>query len=437
MKYLPPFLMWLLLLFSSCQSEEEWDDRSEPTRTILVYMIADNSLSWDADLNLNQIVEGASKGINHGNLFVYVDQRYKAPVLYKVTKQGKTVFKEYEECNSASKEMLSQICREVFNDRPTSSNGLIMWSHGEGFLYREPSSKSLRSPFSSDAYTEDTIAYNAPWIAPALPPIRTKWIGQDVESGTAAPTSYLNIDDLRAVLQASAPRLDFLLFDACYMASVEVAYQLRDVTSYLMASPCEILAANPPYESYSGYPYQTIIPQLFLPEVDLPQVAATYYNYYNDIGRLEGQVSADRLQSAAVSVIKTSELEALSSTVRAILADTEFVDYYLRLYDVQYFDVMANGRTYHLYYDLLDVMKTVARSDAQLLAFQNQLRHAVTYSIHTPYFLSYNYLTLNRFCGLTTYVPQSHNRLGQYRYNELDWYPASGYAGLPGWTNNP
>ena len=36
-------------------------------------------------------------------------------------------------------------------------------------------------------------------------------------------------------------------FDNCYMSSIEVAYELRNVTNYLIASPTEIMAYGMPY----------------------------------------------------------------------------------------------------------------------------------------------------------------------------------------------
>ena len=75
------------------------------------------------------------------------------------------------------------------------SYGLIYWSHGEG------------------------------WIPTPLP--STRWIGNDKTGGG----HYMNIEDLKLVLQ-NAPHFDFIMFDACFMQSVEVAYELRDCCDY-------------------------------------------------------------------------------------------------------------------------------------------------------------------------------------------------------------
>ena len=46
-----------------------------------------------------------------------------------------------------------------------------------------------------------------------------------------------------------------MLFDACYMQSVEVIYQLRDRTDYFIGSPTEIPGP--------GAPYEAVVPALF------------------------------------------------------------------------------------------------------------------------------------------------------------------------------
>ena len=41
--------------------------------------------------------------------------------------------------------------------------------------------------------------------------------------------------------------MDYILFDDCYMSSVEVAHALRHVTDYLIGSTSEIMAYGFPY----------------------------------------------------------------------------------------------------------------------------------------------------------------------------------------------
>ena len=64
---------------------------------------------------------------------------------------------------------------------------------------------------------------------------------------------------------------DYILFDACYMGNVETAYELKDVTDFLVASSMEI--------SSMGVPYRQAAPYL-LGSPDYEKICQTYY-YHN------------------------------------------------------------------------------------------------------------------------------------------------------------
>ena len=69
-----------------------------------------------------------------------------------------------------------------------------------------------------------------------------------------------------------APHFDFMLFDACYMQSVEVIYQLRDRTDYFIGSPTEIPGP--------GAPYEAVVPALFSQDKPEINIAESYYTAY-------------------------------------------------------------------------------------------------------------------------------------------------------------
>ena len=47
--------------------------------------------------------------------------------------------------------------------------------------------------------------------------------------------------------------MNYILFDDCYMSTVEVAYDLREVTNYLIASTSEMMAYGMPYHKILKY----------------------------------------------------------------------------------------------------------------------------------------------------------------------------------------
>ena len=48
-------------------------------------------------------------------------------------------------------------------------------------------------------------------------------------------------------MKQSGIHFDYILFDACLMSQVEVAYELRNAADYLILSPAEVMSAGFPY----------------------------------------------------------------------------------------------------------------------------------------------------------------------------------------------
>ena len=81
----------------------------------------------------------------------------------------------------------------------------------------------------------------------------------------------------------------------------------------------------------------------------------------------------------------------------------------------------------HALYDCADYVRQLA-TDAQYAAFQSCLDRAVVYKATTPK-SAYAYalgtkLPINRFSGLSIYVPQAELEELNSWYQQLDWYQA-------------
>lgn len=176
----------LLMLLAACQQDGPTPEPSVGSRTVLVYMIAQNSLAPLASADIEEMKEGMRQvDATSGNLLVYIDD-YSAPRLIRLgkDKKGKVVeetIENYPEQNSADANVMKKVISTAFNQYKAEKYGMVFWSHGEGWI---PS------------------------------PAKTRWFGQD-------GNNYMDIADLHAALQV-APDLDFLFFDACFMEAVEV-----------------------------------------------------------------------------------------------------------------------------------------------------------------------------------------------------------------------
>lgn len=366
------FLTMALLLLCGCVKEEDSQVAPVAGRTVLVYFAADN--------NLNSSVEGdmaaMEKGLLHtdmhnGNLLVYVDKKGQSPQLLRLVQEGDSVRRELIEeyvidHASATAERLRQVLQQVTDTYPSDRYGLVLWSHG------------------------------------------TAWLPADYKNylrsfGTDTGNHAMRVDDLTTAL--ADYHFDFLLFDACYMASLEVAYALRHNTDYLIASPTELLT--------DGFPYQLFMQDLFMPEADVVHIATQFYTYYQS-------------SYGTVSVTKTAELADLATACRAIFQGKS--DEELFAVPVQELQIMEylTGNV-HALYDCADYVRQLA-TDTQYEEFQACMDRAVIYKATTPksaYAYAFGtYLPINRFSGLSIYVPQAALAELNSWYQQLDWYQA-------------
>lgn len=371
-KYIVIFFL-SLLTFVACDKEEVVIPTTAP-RTVLIYFAGDNSLSGYVSQNLKMIKEGIEQdGLNNGNLLIYTDKQNEVPQLFQLKLEADTirqiVLETYDSNqNSASTETLTQIIDKVQKEYPADSYGLVLWSHGTGWL-------------PSDIYSY------------------LRSFGQDGKN------NFMEINDLASAL--SKYHFDFLLFDACYMSCAEVAYAFRGCADYIIGSPTEILA--------NGFPYQDIIGPMFKKKVDVEGIATRFYEYYKDYKDPYG----------TVSVIKSSELDELAATCRTIFKDkTEGDLFTIPVKDLQIMEYLTYN--YHALYDFDDYVSRLATAE-QYAIFKQNLDKAVIYKATTPKsFYSYRQtsISMDKFSGLSIYVPQETlPKLNEW-YKDLEWYKA-------------
>ncbi len=367
------FLFLIPLVFFSCEKEEDYPaPYIPPKETVIVYMAADNDLSNAAFDNINEM-EAAFTGEDK-NLLVFMDLGFEQSHVIKITHDetdeviSPTIF-SYRNQNSANPDVLQMVIEDITTLYPSSeSYGLILWSHGTGWL-------------------------------PALETTKTKSFGRDGRS-------EMDIKDLEKALPDNT--FDYIIFDACLMGSVEVAYQIRHKTSYVLASPTEILAR--------GFPYENIIAPLFDQNENTQQrlesIASEYMDYYKS--------ESGRRQSASMSLIKTDALDRLASITRQLLNSYGLQKWDYKHNYTQRLDVLESPLTF----DFRDFLYN-NYSDAALAAIDQQLSSTVLYKAHTEEFIGI--YSINNFCGLSCYIPQAKEiELNEY-YQTLDWCKDSGF----------
>ena len=235
-------VLWQVFLFTSCEKDSNIVTKKESKRAVFVYMIADNDLDFYATANINEMETFIAQNPEAGSVYVYIDRaknrKTAHPILYQITadtsaKINSKIIKVYPENNSANEKVLAEALSQVQTICAINNEflrGLVLWSHGSAWLPESVSLASQRATAVKSFGLDQTMANN--------------------ENHNAE----MDIRKLAIILNNY--HFDFILFDACFMASIEVFYELRNTTDYIIASPTEVLATGFPYKDticFSSY----------------------------------------------------------------------------------------------------------------------------------------------------------------------------------------
>ncbi len=384
-------LLLLSLLLTSCHKDDE-PQTTPYRRTVLVYLAADNNLSSFALEDLAEMKEGmaqVSDGMLH--LLVYIDTG-SSPRLVELKKQNgqvvEDVVRTYGDRNSVGVDETREVFADVFSnpDFQAEGYGLIYWSHGDGWI-----------PYGQAS---------------------TRWVGQDKGDGD----HRMNISELVIILQ-SVPHLDFLMFDACFMASVEVAYELRSFTDYYVGSPTE--TPGP------GAPYQVLVPMMVADQAAI-RMSNSYFAFYEGI-YTEKTPTVDGPWTGGVSicVMRTDALESLAALTAQLLPE-EVVDIAALKEEVFDYDQRGWSSTYVGYFDLKQLMEQVL-DDASYATWTQAFDAAIAYWSTTPknYSRFVGMFSMEGANGITHYIPGSSTQRDA-AYHSMKWYQDAGLEKL-GW----
>ncbi|KAA6350048.1 hypothetical protein EZS27_002512 [termite gut metagenome] len=388
MLYLP-----ILFGFGSCEKEEP-ELPLKGRRTVLAYLAADNSLSSFSEEDINEMMEGVMELKDEADrLIVYVDNNYgyeSQPQLFRLKRDKTgTVVKEvigtYEKQNSASVKVMKEVLLQAFGNFPAASYGLVLWSHGDGWAPSDNQglSFSLSRSFGQDGSTK------------------------------------MDISDLHEVLKDY--HFDFVLFDACFMQSVEVVYELRDCSDYFIGSPTEIPGP--------GAPYQTLVESMFSDKNTVAlDIAKAYHGYYAAIYNNGINNSNTKWTGGvSVSVVKSDELEQLAIATKYI-----FSGYLSEQIPIDVSTIMCYDRRVEklYYYDMDGFIGALTERNADYAVWQAAYQRTVLYYETT----SNNYsakingmFSMEGSQGLSIYIPKKNLTSINSFYSSYAWYTAAGW----------
>ena len=284
---------------------------------------------------------------------------------------------------SASAEQLETVLSQVKEAFPANSYGMIFSSHATGYLpaeyfqnHQEESGSAEWSTFS---------------------------IGQD-KVGTYGDYQSHEID-LPDFAESIPMHLDYVLFDACFMGGIEVAYELKDKVGKVGFSQTEVLA--------DGYCYGTLTSHILRDgEPDLESVCTDFFNQYE----IQDGIS----QSATISLVDCSRLAPLAELCRNL-----FEKYSEGLDNINSLNVQRFFRDdSHWFYDLESILVNAGINDEELDELHRALDSCVLYKAHTPKFMSE--FAINTFSGFSMYLPCKGDEELDTFYKTLKWNKETG-----------
>ncbi|MCH5327012.1 MAG: hypothetical protein J1E29_07410 [Duncaniella sp.] len=372
-RILYPILVIVSLLTVGCGDKA--DDPTPPvepdvdpvSRTVLVYMVADNSLgnaAFDvADLRemMTAIGDGA---LNGGRLLAYWNcvqtEGGIPPRLFEVTADGIKELKRYPDDTSiysVDPERISEVMTDFKSYAPADEYGIIFWSHANGWL-------------------------GAPSDA-AGPKYRA--FGDD-------RGYHITLPSLAGALEGQ--QFAFIYFDCCLMGNIETVYELRRFAPVIAASPTEL--------GVEGMPYDQTLRYFFLPEPDVVGAARTTFERYSSNG-MECQLAVystaglDRLAEESRTVISAAT-DPFTPEVNSLQRYVKPRDYNSSVDMRDYYDLLGATASWHTAFDSVVLWKAATR-------------RAIGDFTVDP----------DAFCGLGSHAPRSESDLNYRGYADLAW----------------
>ena len=399
------FLLFGLLV--ACAEDDEPTVNPEPTPadesvTVLSYLIANNNLDDFMVQNVCIMYDGLAVMTEPATLLIYWDgqtavgkNKSKHLILkYETDGKGKingkkalettsswkevfdeaVILKEYPDQLSTDKEVMATVLQDMAKFSPTQNLGLIVGSHGSSW-------------------------YNT---------IYTRAMGYDGSTSNA-----INLPDMVEAMETLEKPFEFILFDACYMGTMEVAYEFRHVADYQISSVMEV----PAY----GFPYDYFLGDLFKGTVEgYKEVCQSFVDYY------KSEYDEGKTAWGTIALIDSKEVENMTQAVREqIVAHKDTLASYVPKRIQEYGRQAGQGIAYDLEHFVMDLNRGETPQ-----AFAEQLEKTVLYKgcLEEARYTPYNYdVDATNYCGLGIYIPQSNKSKWNPYFKTLDWYEASGW----------
>ncbi len=420
----------------SCSNGDSPDGPDAPVtpvgQTVFMFFPWSNNLLSDFRRTVEDMqTVVAQRSMKDERIVVFMATSEREAVLFELKKQNgrclTDTLRHYSDRPFTSRQWLTSLFSEVMTLAPASRYGMVVGCHGLAWVPVQGQRNARKRLGSQERIDEEDNLYKEERLDKegddlmhfeVQGPVTTRFIG-----GTY-PETQIETTDLADAMADAGFHTEYILFDACYMSSVEVAYELKDVTHYLIASPTEVL-------SY-GFPYITMGKHL-LGTPNYKGIVDSFISFYSSYNLPYGTVAvtdctqldalaaiAQQINAAAAEQINAADAEPINAAAEGKLNTARSGK------NVPNGVQIMDGYSPTLFYDLGHLMSLKDAGTVLTAAFAEQLDKTVPYKGHTgQYFTALKDapVDIKHYSGLNT-SQGSLNHMAD-RLSETAWYKAT------------
>ncbi len=310
-------------------------------------------------------------GLANDRLIVFMSTSSTEAIMYEIEyKDGECThipIATYDNYPFTTEQGLTSLLEDLKDCAPAKRYSMIIGCHGMGWLPVNVSRALYSEELYHYEYEHDKIL--------------TRYFGgitQDFQTDIATLSNALSNANLK---------MEYILFDDCYMSSIEVAYELKEVTSFLIASTCEVMAYGMPYASMGKY---------LLGTPNYKAICDEFYKFYS---------TYDAMPCGTLSVTDCSQLDRIAELMRFINQNYKFDE--TQITSLQRLD----GYSPTIFFDFGDYINKLLDynnvEDEFISTFNSQLSLTVPFKTHTEkyYTASRGPLPIYTYSGITVSDP--------------------------------
>lgn len=326
-------------------------------------------------------------GLSNERVIVFISTTSTEASLFEIKYENgecqRLDIKSYSSPAFTTEAGITQILDDVISYAPAKRYSMIIGCHGMGWLPVN-ASRALRiqEKYHWD-YTDGPL---------------TRYFG-----GTTSEFQT-DLSTLATAIENTGIKMEYILFDDCYMSSIEVAYELKEVTDYLIASTCEVMAYGMPYATMGRH---------LLGQPDYRAICEDFHEFYSNYS----------VPCGTLSVTDLSYIDDMANLMRQINTSYSFDD--------NQRDKLQNldGYSPTIFYDFGDyvnlLLEQYMAQESIKQEFDFMLNRLIPYKTNTDKFYTATRgpIKINSYSGITTSDPSVSQRAADK--NKTKWFYAT------------